>query len=142
MNSGPIILIDDDADDKAIFADVLKDLQIKNKLLWFDNCRSAFDYLKTTPEQPFVIVCDINMQVQNGLEFKRQIDADAHLRGKSIPFIFYSTSADPATVAAAYTELTVQGFFKKKTDYDQIKKEVKLILEYWSCCQHPNSTLR
>ena len=139
MKSGPLILIDDDADDKAIFEDVLKDLGINNQLLWFDNCKDAFEYLANTADQPFVIICDVNMPMQSGIEFKRQIDANEHLRRKSIPFIFYSTSADQDTVSKAYTELTVQGFFQKKNDYAEIREDVKLILNYWKHCKHPNT---
>jgi hypothetical protein len=35
--------------------------------------------------------------------------------------------------------MTIQGFFKKGDDYEQIKKDIRLILDYWSACKHPNS---
>jgi CheY-like chemotaxis protein len=139
MKSGPIIIIDDDADDRAIFESALEELTINNKRLWFTNCRDAFDHLRKTDEQPFIIFCDVNIPELAGIEFKRQIDKDPSLRKKSIPFIFYSTSVDQATVNEAYTEMTVQGFFRKKNRYDEIKKDIKLILEYWQECRHPNA---
>jgi len=139
MKSGPIIVIDDDADDRAIFESVLDELTIDNKRLWFINCKDAFDYLLKTDEQPFVIFCDVNIPGLAGIEFKRQIDKDPSLRKKSIPFIFYSTSVDQATVNEAYTQMTVQGFFQKKDRYEEVKKDIKLILEYWHECRHPNT---
>ena len=48
MKTGPIILIDDDSDDKDVFLDILKDLKVFNPVLWFQNCDDAFSYLKTT----------------------------------------------------------------------------------------------
>jgi CheY-like chemotaxis protein len=139
MKSGPIIIIDDDADDRAIFESALEELTINNKRLWFTNCKDAFDHLRKTDEQPFIIFCDVNIPELAGIEFKRQLDKDPSLRKKSIPFIFYSTSVDQATVNEAYTQMTVQGFFQKKNRYDEVKKDIKLILEYWQECRHPNT---
>jgi len=139
MKSGPIIIIDDDADDRAIFESALEELTINNKRLWFTNCKDAFDHLRKTDEQPFIIFCDVNIPELAGIEFKRQLDKDPSLRKKSIPFIFYSTSVDQATVNEAYTQMTVQGFFQKKNRYDEVKKDIKLILEYWQECRHPNA---
>jgi len=139
MKSGPIIIIDDDADDRAIFESALEELTINNNRLWFTNCKDAFDHLRKTDEQPFIIFCDVNIPELAGIEFKRQLDKDPSLRKKSIPFIFYSTSVDQATVNEAYTQMTVQGFFQKKNRYDEVKKDIKLILEYWQECRHPNA---
>ena len=55
MKHGPVILIEDDADDKDVFQDILKDLKVFNPVIWFKNCDEAFSYLKTTSEQPFII---------------------------------------------------------------------------------------
>src|SRR5687768_2818899 len=94
MKSGPIILVEDDADDEDIFEEVLKELKVYNKIVWFINAKDAMEYLKATSEQPFIIFCDINLPGLSGIEMKRKIDADKELRRKSIPFVFYSTAAD------------------------------------------------
>ena len=137
--SGPIIIIEDDSDDKELFAEILKELEVPNKAIWFTNCIDAFAYLKTTKDQPFVIFSDVNLPKQNGIEFKKQIDADEQLRKKCIPFVFYSTSVAPKLVTEAYTKMTVQGFFKKPDNYDDMKKTISHILKYWEICQHPNT---
>lgn len=139
MKSGSIILIEDDIDDRDIFSDVLNDLKVKNALKWFDNCSDAFTYLKSMNEQPFIIFSDVNLPGLNGIEFKRKIDEDPELRKRSIPFIFYSTSVAQHIVNIAYTEMTVQGFFQKQSSYDDIKSSIKLILDYWQACRHPNT---
>ena len=139
MKEGPIILIEDDLDDQEIFRDVIKELNQPNDLIIFSNCPEGFKYLKVTSEQPFIIFCDVNLPVQNGIEFKKQIDEDPELRKKSIPFVFYSTSVNQATVNEAYTKMTVQGFFQKKESFQEIKANIKLILEYWKACKHPNT---
>lgn len=136
---GPIIVVEDDPDDKDILEDVLKDLNIPNKLIWFTNGPAAFHHLKTTSEQPLIILSDVNLPIQSGIEFKRQVDSDSELRQKSIPFVFFSTSIDQLVVNEAYTKMTVQGFFQKPGNYDQIKNVIKVIVEYWKICRHPNS---
>ena len=137
--TGPIVALEDDADDRGIFEDILKELNVENQLVWFTRAEDAFRYLKTTSEQPFVIFSDVNLPGLKGTEFKQQIDNDAELRKKSIPFVFYSTSVDQRTVNEAYTKMTVQGFFQKGYRFEELKKDIKLILDYWQVCKHPNS---
>lgn len=139
MKSGPVILIDDDADDKDVFLDILKELGVPNPVIWFQNCDEAFAYLKKTSEQPFIIFCDLNLPGLPGLECKRKIDDDKELRKKSIPFVFCSTTADQKTVNDAYTQMTVQGFFQKPNSYNEFRNMVRLIMDYWDQCRHPNS---
>ena len=110
--SGPILIVEDDIDDQEIYSEILNHLGVDNKLIFFSLASQALEYLQTTNEKPFVILCDINLPVMNGIAFKQHIDYDPYLRNKSIPFIFFSTSAEKSQVNKAYTELTVQGFFK------------------------------
>ena len=139
MKTGPIILIEDDTDDKDVFQDILKDLQITNVVIWFQNCVDAFSFLRSSSEQPFIIFCDVNLPGLSGIECKRQIDDDKELRKKSIPFVFCSTSVDQKTVDEAYTKMTVQGYFQKKNTYAELKETIKLIVAYWEECRHPNT---
>jgi CheY-like chemotaxis protein len=137
--SGPIVIIEDDTDDKDLFMEILKELEVRNEVTWFTKCEDAFEYLKTTKDQPFLIFSDVNLPKQNGIEFKRQLDSDETLRKKSIPFIFYSTSVAQKIVNEAYTQMTVQGFFQKANSYDEIKNNIRLIIDYWTACRHPNA---
>lgn len=137
--SGPIILVDDDPEDEEIFREILQQLGIQNKLIHFDVCSEAFNYLTTTSDKPLIIFSDINLPIKNGIEFKRDIDEDPYLREKSIPFVFLSTSTDERSVNTAYKELTVQGFFKKSSSFQDLKSLIKLVIDYWKTCRHPNS---
>lgn len=136
---GPIVIVEDDPDDQEIMQEAVPQAGASNKLVFFDRCTNAFDYLKTTPDQPFVILCDVNLPVMSGVEFKRMIDEDEQLRARSIPFIFFSTSADRKAVDVAYKELTVQGFFKKNEQFEDLVGDLKVIFDYWKICKHPNS---
>jgi len=137
--SGPIVLVEDDPDDKELFEGIVKELNIQNKIEWFVDAERAYNYLDNTLEPIFLIFCDINMPGKNGLEFKREIDLNPTLRRKSIPFIYLSTAATQKDIDTAYIELTIQGFFKKGNSYEEMKSLLKSIFDYWTCCKHPNS---
>ena len=139
--SGLIIIIEDDPDDFELFESLVRELDIKNDIKWFTNATSCFNFLKSTEEKTFIIFCDINLPGLNGIDFKRDIDADPELRKKSIPFVFLSTNASQSAVDEAFTKMTVQGFFKKESNYGLMKTVLKTIFEYWMYSKHPNAIL-
>jgi len=137
---GPIISIEDDEDDQYLIGQVIRQLNLPNSLHFFSNGQTALNYLKTTVEQPFLILCDINMPIMNGLELRKEINGSEYLRNKSIPFVYLTTAANNQLVRDAYDSM-VQGFYKKAIDYSGLNQQLKLIVEYWQNCLHPNSQL-
>lgn len=134
----PIIVIDDDLDDQFLIKKICEDLEIKHPIHFFDDGRELLKYLRATSENPFLIICDINMPVMTGLELRREINTDEFLRLKSIPFLFLSTAASPAQIKEAYL-LAVQGFFIKATTIDKLQQTIKLIYDYWKECKRPSA---
>jgi CheY-like chemotaxis protein len=137
---GPIISVEDDEDDQYLIGETLKNLGVTNEIRFFPNGEAALHYLETTTEQPFLILCDINMPLMNGLELRQRIIASDNLSQKAIPFVFLTTAATPQLVRTAY-DATVQGFYKKATDYGGMQQQLKLIIDYWRSCLHPTSSL-
>ena len=135
---GPIIIVEDDIDDQEIMKEVFESLGVANTLLIFSDGSEALTYLQTSTDQPFLILCDINLPKLNGLELREEIDADNALRRKSVPFVFFSTNASRDAVEKAY-DLTVQGFFVKDHTLQDLRDTLALILAYWSQCKHPNN---
>lgn len=138
-NNGQIILIDDDKDECELMEDVFSQLNIPNRIVCFHDGRAAFDYLKKLTEQPFLIFSDINMPGMSGIELRKHINNDEELRSRSIPFIFFTTSAGAPAVKEAY-EMSVQGFFEKPHEFGEIKRLVKSVVDYWQTCRHPNNS--
>jgi CheY-like chemotaxis protein len=132
----PIIIIDDDEDDHYFFKKIFQKLNTLNELIFFNNGHAALEFLKTTEVTPFLVLCDINMPLINGLELRRNMNEDTALQGKNIPFIFFSTAASRDQVQAAYN-LHVQGFFLKGQSFDEIEVTLKAILDYWKLCKFP-----
>jgi CheY-like chemotaxis protein len=136
--NGPIIIIEDDPDDQEMFRLVLGELKVPNELKVFDNCPDALNYLMDTPDQPFLIVSDINLPSMTGLEMRRIICDSARLRKKSIPFVFLSTSSKIESVETAYEQM-VQGYFTKPNSLSELKEMMRMVIGYWKVCRHPNA---
>lgn len=131
----PIIIIDDDPDDREIIKTLCAE-GICNSMLFFANGPDALAYLRKARTKPFVLLCDINMPGMDGLRLREEINNDEHLRKKSIPFIFFSTAASDSQVARAY-QMTVQGFFLKANTFQETKETLDIIFKYWRKCKHP-----
>lgn len=135
--SGPIIIIEDDIDDQLILVEVFKQLNYSNKLIFFGDGEQALEYLTETDVEPFLVLSDINMPKLNGLELREKIHNNEDLRLKSIPYLFFSTSAQQQHVIDAYSR-SIQGFFVKPSGFENIKTMMKKIVEYWQECESPN----
>jgi len=125
---GPVIIIEDDTDDQDILAEIFQELSYKNKLIFFKDGIEALEYLVNTEVEPFLVLSDINMPKLNGMELREKIHNNEDLRLKSIPYLFFSTSA----------EQKIQGFFVKPHDYNKLKNTIVKIVEYWQECESPN----
>ena len=135
---GPIIVIDDDPDDSEIFQEACRDLNVPNKIRFFDNCADALYYMVDTSDKPLVIISDVNLPGMSGLEFRRKLIESDYLMMKSIPFVFLTTSSNPDNVIRAY-KLMVQGYFVKPNSMEDLKQLIKKMLDYWLISLHPNS---
>lgn len=134
---GPIIIIEDDTDDQDVLAEIFEELNYSNKLIFFSDSVLALEYLTDTDIEPFLVMSDINMPKLNGMELREKIHNNEDLRMKSIPYLFFSTSAEQSHVIDAYSR-SIQGFFVKPTRYEKLKEIIVKIVEYWRECESPN----
>ena len=135
--TGPIIIIEDDIDDQEILEDIFRELNYLNKLIFFGDSQEALDFLIQTEIEPFLVISDINMPKLSGLELREKVINNEDLRLKSIPYLFFSTSAEQKHVIDAYSR-SIQGFFIKPKSYDELKQMMMKIVEYWQECESPN----
>ncbi|MFN2440181.1 MAG: response regulator [Chitinophagaceae bacterium] len=138
--NGPIILIEDDPDDSLLLLEALDELGVENEVKIFGTASQVLFYLETTHDKPFLILSDINLPGMKGNQLKKIIDENEFLRKKSIPYIFYTTSAQPHVIEEVY-DMIVQGYFTKEDSLPKIKYTIKCIVDYWKICKHPNPYL-
>ncbi len=136
--NGPVILIEDDTDDEELFLELFADLGYNNEVMCFRDGQQALDFLNASNLTPFIIISDINLPKLNGFALRDKIRMDANLQVKCIPYIFFSTARDQATVVSAYSK-SIQGFFVKDGKVEELKETIKFIMGYWSRCVSPNN---
>ena len=134
---GPIIFIEDDLDDQEILSEVFNMLEFNNEIIFFGDGERALHYLTETEIEPFIIFSDINMPKLGGMELRAKVHENEDLRLKSIPYLIFSTVAEQANVVDAYSK-SVQGFFVKPTDFNELKNLIYTIVDYWQKCVSPN----
>ncbi len=138
MSSGPVIFVEDDAEDHEFMLEAYRSLNLRNGWLLFTTARDALQYLRTTTDKPFIIISEVNLRGMDGVSMRREILKDDQLRKKSIPFVFFTTNYDRKDVEEAY-DLEVQGYFIKKFNIPEIARMLQKIVEYWMECYHPNN---
>ena len=135
--NGPVVIIEDDADDQSLLLEVFNKLNYSNKVIFFLDAEKALEYLNLTDTTPFLILSDINMPRLDGFELRNKIYTNEQLKLKCIPYLFFSTSAAQKAVIDAYS-MSVQGFFIKQNSMAELEKTVSVIMDYWKRCVAPN----
>jgi CheY-like chemotaxis protein len=120
-----------------MFTEVFKELDYKNKIIFFNDGQEALAYLTAKTSEPFIVFSDINMPKLSGVELRKQIHENEDIRLKTIPYLFFTTSAAQEAVIDAYSK-SIQGFFIKPSNFQDLKSTMKTIVEYWQKCESPN----
>jgi CheY-like chemotaxis protein len=114
MEKNPIVIIDDDVEDLELISEAFKELNTKNELLCFDEPSQALNFLQSSDQQPLFILCDVNMNVLDGFEFRKKLFDHHELRLKSIPFLFLSTGGNRNDIMRAYSLFCARLFQKAR----------------------------
>jgi CheY-like chemotaxis protein len=133
---GPIVIIEDDEDDRMLLAQIFKELNYVNEIAFFKDGSEALVYLQDDAIYPFLILSDINLPKLNGFALRKMVHTNEGLSEKCIPYLFFSTTVDKKAVFDAYT-MSVQGFFLKPDNYQKLKDTIRKIIEYWQECYSP-----
>ena len=133
---GPILIIEDDEDDRLILGQIFKELKYENPIEFFHDGVAALEFLKDENVYPFLILSDVNLPKLNGFDLRKMVQTNEGLSEKCIPYLFFSTAVDKKAVYDAYT-MSVQGFFLKPDSYPKLKDTIRKIVEYWQECYSP-----
>ena len=134
---GPIVVIEDDAEDQEILVEIFKNLDYKNPIIYFSDGEEALQFLIDTKIKPFLILSDINMPKLTGFELRQKVHTNEDLNLKCIPYLFFTTTSAQKAIVDAYSQ-SVQGFFIKANSSDKLESTIKKIIEYWQECEAPN----
>lgn len=136
VNNAPVLIVDDDTDDRELLQDAWKELNFPNALLFFSNGEDVLAYLKKEKISPFLILCDVNLPRMDGFELKQRILADTDMNYKTIPFVFWSSVASKAQIQKSY-DLGGNGFFIKESNFEAMKQSLIETVQYWRKSKTP-----
>lgn len=131
-----ILMADDDADDRAIAAEALREARLANELHFVEDGEKLMDYLRQTgdysdPEtapRPGIILLDLNMPRKDGREALEEIKADPDLR--RIPVVVLTTSTAEEDVYRSY-DLGVSGYIAKPVTFGGLVEVMRNLGNYW-----------
>ncbi len=134
--SVPILIADDDEDDRDMIRDALKESRLLNNLHCVNDGEELMDYLhhrgkfedEIKNPLPGLILLDLNMPRMDGREALREIKTNPRLR--QIPVVVLTTSQAEEDIFRTY-ELGVNSFITKPVSFDALVKVMTSIGHYW-----------
>ncbi len=123
-----VMIIDDDADDRALFCETLQEIDSAVACIECSGGIEALEILKR-PQQtlPDYIFLDLNMPRMNGKQFLQELKNNEDL--KEVPVIIYSTSKIEADVKSTHQQGAVRFITKPYTMSDLRQTIRDLLLE-------------
>ena len=144
----PILVADDDSDDREMIGDALKESRILNEVNFVHDGEELLDYLlhrgkyddENKYPSPGLVLLDLNMPKMDGREALKEIKSHPKLR--SIPIVILSTSKAQEDIYRTYN-LGVNSFITKPVTFDGLIKVMTDLGRYWfQIVELPSSGLK
>lgn len=121
-------MVDDDAEDRVIVLDALKQLNKDSVVDCAENGEVAMNMLNengASGNYPCLVVLDLNMPKMNGTNTLRKLKADPRFR--DIPVVVYTTSVNPLEKEVCM-KLGAQSYLTKPLSYKESLEMARLFL--------------
>lgn len=126
---GPILIIEDDADDQEFFREVLSSL-VPNEIKIHSDSTTVIDYLLSENCHPFLIISDISMPKMNGFELRDAMLQEPKIIEKKIPFLYFTSAWNEFTSEEAFKR-NINGFFHKPNSLETLAEVLTDLIFYW-----------
>jgi CheY-like chemotaxis protein len=131
-----ILMAEDDADDRFLAADALKEARVLNEIRFVVDGEELMDYLcrrgqyadPGSSPRPGLLLVDLNMPKKDGREAIQEIKKDPDLR--RIPLVVLTTSSAEEDIIRSY-DFGVAGYITKPVSFDGLVDVMKVIGKYW-----------
>lgn len=122
-----IALADDDADDRFLFEEAIKEIHIKTNLSLYVNGKELMEYL-TSPNAvlPQLVFLDLNMPVKNGLQCLKEIRGNNALKELSVAI--YSTSCSEKDIEETFIN-GANIYINKPNNFNKLKEVIERVLQ-------------
>jgi len=126
-NITKIFLADDDEDDRFIFKEALKEIQVPTSLFTANDGEQLMTALNALKGSlPDVLFLDLNMPRKNGFQCLSEIRQNRNLR--SLKSIIFSTSYEPEVIELLF-KTGADHFIKKPTEFNELKNVIESVLK-------------
>jgi CheY-like chemotaxis protein len=133
---GPILVVEDRADDVLIILKAFTAAEIKNRVIVARDGEEAIQYLNGDGQfrdrhqfpLPRLILLDLKMPKVDGFEVLKWVKGHPAL--KTIPVLVLTLSSEIRDVNAAY-KLGANSFMVKPDDFYNVTSVAKLLKDYW-----------
>lgn len=131
-----ILIADDDAEDRMLILDALKESHLKNNIQYVENGEELIQYLQNKGKYsdenkypiPGIILLDLNMPKKDGREALKEIKSNDKL--KNIPIIILTTSKAEEDVLKTYN-LGANSFITKPVTFIAMVEVMNTLKKYW-----------
>lgn len=131
-----ILLVEDDQVDVMNVKRAFEKNRIANPLYVAGNGIQALEMLRSgqVPAERRIVLLDLNMPKMNGIEFLRELRADAELQ--LTPVVVLTTSNDERDKIDAYN-LNVAGYLLKPVTFINFVEVMAALNKYWTLVELP-----
>lgn len=142
-NAMPILMAEDDADDRVLTAEAFERSGLKAPLVFVRDGVELMDYLNRAGDyaddekypMPALVLLDLNMPRKDGRTALREIKTAPKL--KHIPVIVLTTSRDESDILLCYGS-GANSFISKPDCFEDWVEVTSLIESYWSKAAIPH----
>lgn len=127
-----LLVVDDDADDREMLKEALKDLKVNHELIEAHDGMDALSKLQELSKKgnlPCLIVLDINMPKMDGRETFVSLRNDSEL--SKIPIVIFSTS--DSLLDKTFFQHHNAAYFVKPINFTELKKTASRLI---NICYH------
>lgn len=123
-----VLLLEDDLLERIRFVKTIEQLDIQIEFDIVGEGKAAMSHLEESENLPDIILMDLYMPGQNGIEFLKEIKTNSNFN--FIPTIAFTTSNKPQDISACYA-LGIASYILKPYSPTQYKNTVNQIFKYW-----------
>ena len=135
-----ILVVEDDPNDALLYRRAFAKIGLTQEVPMVSDGQDAIDYLLGEEEYsdrdrhpiPDLLITDLKMPRKSGLELLEWIRRCDNFQ--TIRRVVLSSSSEPADIRKAYESLATS-YFCKPTEFDNLVRLLRTILEYWNACR-------
>ncbi len=142
MNSGTILLVEDNPSDIGLTQRAFEKARIANPVVVAEDGQEALDYLRgagawsgrDVSDTPALILLDLKLPKVSGLEVLRFVRGEGP--NKRVPVVMLTCSKEEDDMAAGY-DLGANSYIHKPVDFNQFAVAIEQLGLYWLVLNQP-----